>query len=177
MWLLIGILFVAGIIYGSVLIHNAKCNSCLQYNIGLSINFICGFLLFVIVICIGCAIDGQFDGRRDYAWVTSYYDTDMYQAYTEIIQSQLDAGIIGDLSNSTVGNNIIDNIDNWFAGIQRCNALITKTKLMNQSWFFDPFYYDWPEYPKIITQKEIQELKLKFVKNVQNMNVPVVIGR
>ena len=117
-------------------------------------------------------------------WATISYYTDtrafvkskMYETYPEVIQSQIDAGVIGDISNIETGKRLIDNLQVWYEKIERINSRIERYRALNSTWLLsDIFVYDWPEYPELITGEKIKSLQIKISKQVKNMDgLPII---
>lgn len=85
------------------------------------------------------------------------------------------SGVIGDISNSTVGSQLITNLQEWYKKIEDINKEIESTKALNNSIVTDWFVYDWPEYPPLIDRNKIKQIQFEIEKEVTNMQaIPLI---
>jgi len=125
-----------------------------------------------LCICLLFAIGFQIATRVDFAEVTSKIESNTYKNFPEIIQAEIDAGIVGDLSNEEIGKNLSDRIQEWYDSIEYNNATIKATKIFNNSLLLDAFTYDWPYYPPLIN---IDSIKFSLNKTVHNMQAAPIL--
>jgi len=117
-----------------------------------------------------------------YAEVTAFVGSEVYTEYPRVVQAQIDGGVIGDISNAATGTRIIANLEEWLKHITETNRLIRKHQVLNQSYWFDWFVYDWPAYPDLIDAKKLRAIAFTLTKQVENiqaaplMMVPVADG-
>lgn len=129
---------------------------------------ITGLFLFISGILFLSSIE-------EYGRTTSYIESGAWKTYPKLVQAQIDAGVIGDLSNSTTGPQLIDNLQSWYNDIQIINREIISAKTMNSRWYTDMFVYDWPEYPELINADSIQNVMICFDKTVTNINSAAIV--
>lgn len=135
--------------------------------------------VFCLVLS-GVIFGEQATSMGKYAEVTSFIESEIYKEYPRLLQTQIDAGVIGDISNIQTGKMLIENLQQWYDKIGIMNNHIRKAQTFNSSFLFDIFWYDWPEYPPLISGQFIRELQFNISKKVENMNgvVPIInIGR
>ena len=110
-----------------------------------------------------------------YSQTKADMESRIWVEYEKIIQAKVDASVIGDYSNKEVGPELSRDISAWYNWIITLNRNVENAIVYNNSWF-DCFVYDWPHYPDLITQEDIQKVHLKITKNVQNMEVVPILN-
>jgi len=131
--------------------------------------------IFLLALIVVLAV-AQVNSIKKYATVSAYIESGIYEEYSNIIQSQIDAGVIGDISNIETGKVLVGNLQEWYERIESTNKEIRYAKSLNNSWVFDWFCYDWPEYPELIDKQKIRELQFNLTKDVNNMSALPIIN-
>lgn len=131
--------------------------------------------VFCLVLS-GVIFGEQATSMGKYAEVTSFIESGIYKEYPRLLQTQIDAGVIGDISNIQTGKMLIENLQQWYDKIGVINEHIRAAQTFNSSPLFDMFWYDWPVYPPLISGEFIKELQFNISKKVENMNgvVPII---
>ena len=62
---------------------------------------------------------------------------------------------------------LVTNIQEWYKELVEMNELTETVRTKNSIFFFDPMYYDWPEYPEFISGKDLS----KLVKRIERQQV------
>ena len=136
--------------------------------------FIPGILLLAVFCLVWVFVYP--DSISTYSQVTAFADAKIYEDYTAIIQQEVDAGVIGDISNGQVGSLIVQDIQKWYRNIEWANQKIKKYKTLNDNPFTNWFVYDWPEYPDLITKDDIRKMDRNIRKKVDNMGIVPLIN-
>lgn len=136
----------------------------------------CSVFSLILVVVVSCT---YMTSICDYAEVSAFLESGLYEQYPQVLQSQIDAGVIGDISNIETGKMLIYNLQQWYEKIEETNKTIFKYRLWNSLFFSDSFVYDWPEYPPLIDGQKIRDLQIAITKKVENMDaVPIIsVGR
>ena len=136
---------------------------------------ISGSVLILVLVFWGLHF---FNSYNDYSDVTAYMESGIYQEYQTILQAQIDAGVIGDISNTRTGEPLIGSVQAWYDRIQEINKIIVKARVWNDSWWLDWYCMDWPEYPDLINGETIRAMNFQLLKkDVQNMTgIPVIVS-
>lgn len=110
----------------------------------------------------------------NYIRTEKFIKSDEISLNLSVIQGQIDAAVIGDLSNGTIGNALINKFDDFLNRVRRINYNITAAKISNESILLNGLYYDWPEYPPLLPTNKIIAKIEELKKEVNNMEGAVI---
>lgn len=139
----------------------------------LAVTSVVSGIFFAVCLIQTCVM--QSFTRQCYSEISSFYEMGIYNEADKFIQAQLDAGVIGDLSNGAVAPDINRFISQIYDKIEKYNAWSKEFEISNSSFWFDCFYYDPPKI-YYFSREDMQKINFTFKKNVRGTSINLNIG-